>query len=377
MTTIDFTIEKMLIDKLNELKKYGYIVETMSDDTGLVQEIKKAGLIHHKVKISRQITLLRDIKSLYKAYRFFKKSDYDIVHTHTAKAGLIGRIAARLAGIPVVVHTSHGLPFYKGQPFFKNYLYKRLEQIASWFSDGYFSQNNEDLNIIRQFVPKRLLTGYEGNGVTLDYIDNYPKITMERKKELKKELNIDDNSFLFLMGARFEPVKNHWMLIKALRHVKKERPFQILLAGDGPLLSEVKKVAVTYELEDKIKFVGFRNDMLELLQLVDAVILTSEKEGIPRIIMEAMALGKPVLATNVLGTKELVLDGQTGDLVELDDCLGLAKKIELWINPSYEKKLNEYIVAGRKRIEENFTEAKVAQRIDGFYRELIERKELS
>lgn len=377
MTTIDFTIQKMLIDKLNELKKYGYVVETMSDDTGLVGDIKKAGFIHHRVEMSRKISLSEDIKSIVKVYRVLKSSHYDIVHTHTAKAGMIGRVAARLAGVPVVVHTSHGLPFYAGQSLVKNFLYKRFEQLASWFSDGFFSQNHEDLQEIEQLVPKRVLTGYEGNGVNLHHIDSCPKVSGEQKKELRKQLNVDEKAFLFLMGARFEPVKNHAMLLEAVRHIKTECSFQILLAGDGPLVEDVRKAVISYNLEEKIRFIGFRKDLPVLLQLVDAVILTSEKEGIPRIIMEAMTLGTPVLATNVLGTRELVVDGVTGELVELNDFMGLAKKIEHWIDPANKTMLDAYKTAGRRRIEEHFTEALVAQRIDGFYRQLLANKKLS
>ena len=122
VTTIDLTIRKVLVDKLKELEKYGYVIETMSDDTGFVNEIEKLGFPHHGIQMERQIRLFKDIKSMIEMYRFLKKNDYDIIHTHTAKAGFIGRIAGRLAGVPIVVHTSHGLPFYEGQSYIKNFI---------------------------------------------------------------------------------------------------------------------------------------------------------------------------------------------------------------------------------------------------------------
>lgn len=374
ITTIDFTIKKMLIDKLDQLKKYGYDIETMSDNTGLSSSIGAAGYVHHEVKISRTIKPFEDIKSLLNVFSFLKTNNYDIVHTHTAKAGVIGRIAARLAGVPIVVHTSHGLPFYRDQSRLKNIIYKNLELIASRFSDGYFSQNHEDLNEIKSIVANGSLIGYEGNGVVLQKIDNHPKLSPDEKARLRKQLGVDNDSFLFLMGARFEKVKNHQMLIQALAEVSVKYPYNVLLAGEGPLLEQVQRKVEIYGLNDKVKFLGFRDDILDLLQVVDAVILTSEKEGIPRIIMEAMSLGTPVLATDVLGTRELVVNGQTGELLPLNDHEKLARRIEFWMNPNSKGQLQKYVFASRKRIEKEFTEEIVASRIHKFYQQLIELK---
>ncbi len=121
------------------------------------------------------------------------------------------------------------------------------------------------------------------------------------------------------MGARFENVKNHQMLINALTLCKENDTFKVLLAGDGPLLEHFKNQVEKLELQNKVCFLGYRNDILNLMQIADAVLLTSKKEGIPRILMEAMAMSLPVLATNVLGTREVVVHGETGELVELDD----------------------------------------------------------
>ena len=381
ISTIDFTINKMLLDKMIELSKYGYDIEFLSDVTnfmakekGYIKDINASGFKHHKLSMSRSINFIKDIKSIYKLYRFLKQNPYHIVHTHTAKAGMIGRIAAKLASQPIILHTSHGLPFYQGQRKLKYMLFRWMEKFASYFSDGYFSQNYEDLNVIKKLVPSHVYTGYEGNGIPLEKLDRSYEHRTLNENEFKKEYNIKPEDKLFLMAARFEPVKNHEMLIESLVYVQNTN-YKIMFAGNGPFIEDIKTLAKERRVESNLIFLNYRNDIPELIKIADGILLTSEKEGIPRILMEAMALSKPVLATNVLGTKELVENGKTGELVELNDIKTLAKKIEKWATDSYSSTLVKYGLQGRERVEKHFTEAIVANRIHKLYKELRERKQ--
>ncbi|MDX8363739.1 glycosyltransferase family 4 protein [Cytobacillus sp. IB215665] len=373
MSTIDLTIKDMLLDKMDELRELNYTIEFLSDDTGLVTDIESRGYRHITVSMSRKIKPLKDLASIMKIVKILKNEKYDIVHTHAAKAGVIGRIAARIAGVKIIIHTSHGLPFYQGQSNIKNFVYKGLERVASFFSHAYFSQNKEDLNVIRKIVPKRIITAYEGNGIPLTKIDNYEKLTVSRKTELQQSIGINNNEFVFLMGARFEGVKNYQMLLRSIANLKADRPCKFLLAGTGEELESMKLLAENLRIKDKVLFLGYRKDIYDLIQLCDAVILTSEKEGIPRILMEAMAFNKPVLATNVLGTKELVVHNQTGELVELNDIEGLTETMSKWISENYRLELEQYAKNSRERIMSEFTEAKVAVRLDSLYKDLISK----
>ncbi|MDP5274715.1 glycosyltransferase family 4 protein [Chengkuizengella axinellae] len=371
ISTIDITITKMLMDKMKELQKLGYEVDFMSTDTGLAAEIELEGFKHIPVHISRSIHIIEDIKSILEVYKLLKNSNYDIVHTHTAKAGFIGRVAAFLAGKKIVAHTSHGLPFYKGQSTLSYHLYKWLEKTASWFSHAYFSQNVEDLKTIQKFVPKKLLTGYEGNGVPLEKLDLIPRLNDSEKTSLKKSMGLSQNEFIFLMGARMEPVKNHKMLIQAVNQMNQDLNFKVILAGEGILKQSIVDLADELGIRNKIIFLGYTENIYNYIQIADAVLLTSEKEGIPRIIMESMVFLKPVLATNVLGTKELVTDSETGELVELNDVSTLARRMSEWMEEQSQSKLMEYGINARKRIEDHFTEAIVAQRIHQYYETLL------
>ncbi|MGM7681979.1 glycosyltransferase family 4 protein [Cytobacillus sp. Hm23] len=373
MSTIDLTIKDMLLDKMDELRELNYKIEFLSDDTGLVTEIESRGYRHITVSMSRKIKPLKDLASIMTIVKILKNEKYDIVHTHAAKAGVIGRIAARIAGVKIIIHTSHGLPFYEGQSNIKNFVYKGLERVASSFSHAYFSQNKEDLDVIRKIVPKRIITAYEGNGIPLTKIDNYEKLTVSKKTELQQSIGINNNEFVFLMGARFEGVKNYQMLLRSIANLTTDRSCKFLLAGTGEELESMKLLAENLRITDKVIFLGYRKDIYDLIQLCDAVILTSEKEGIPRILMEAMAFNKPVLATNVLGTKELVVHNQTGELVELNDIEGLTETMSKWISENYRLELEQYAKNARERIISEFTEAKVAARLDTLYKDLISK----
>lgn len=315
------TSHKILVDKLELLRKSGYEVHLVSSREGFSEGVvEETGLKLHFIPMNRQIRPWEDLNSIRNLRRLFLKEKFDIVHTHTAKAGVLGRMAAKLAGIPLILHTSHGLPFFEGQPRKSYYLYRTLERISASFCHALSSQNQEDIPKLRELAPNKTVF-WEGNGIDLDKLMTAQQGIPEQSLALlRSAYEIPEQSGILLMGARFEPVKNHGMLLEALSHLKKmgELRFVTLLAGSGPLESAVKERISELGLQKDVLLIGQQSPLHQHLALTDAVVLTSEKEGIPRIVMEAMAFGKPVVATNALGTRELVRDGQTGMLVPLD-----------------------------------------------------------
>lgn len=366
---------KILVDKLNILKSKGYDVHIISSKEGYNSELmKKYSFTLRFIYMNRNINVKDDIVSIIKMKKLFKKEKYEIVHTHTAKAGIIGRIAGRLAGIPVVIHTSHGLPFYEGQSKTKYYTYRFLEKIGALFCDAIASQNKEDMEKIKQYAPQKPIY-YEGNGVDLHKLDQRNgKISKDQIDLLKKQLNIPSNKKVILVGARLEPVKDHFFLLDGLRYLKENynQNFICLLAGDGPLKEEILRTIHDNQLEDFVKLIGYQTDIYPYIKLADIVALTSQKEGVPRIIMEAMAFARPIVATDVLGTRELVIHNETGYLVEYKNVEELAFYLNLMLTD--EKKRIEFGIKGRKRVEEYFTEEVVVDRIVRMYNELLKKK---
>lgn len=363
----------ILLDKLSHLKDKGYSIDIISSKAGYKKEFADKYDINIKfIEMKRNINLIKDLKSIIDLYKLIKKENYEIVHTHTAKAGMIGRIAAQLASTPLVIHTSHGLPFYEEQSKIKYNTYKSLEKIASYFCDAISSQNKEDIKKIKDYAPSKKVF-YEGNGVNWNrLINEYDNIDEVDIENLKNNLNIDTGKKIILVGARLEPVKNHKFLINSLKkynHKYNSNEYICLLAGSGPLKDELQKMIKIQGLERNIRLLGRRNDIFKFIKMADVVALTSIKEGIPRIIMESMSFAKPIIATDVLGTRELVQNDKSGYLINLGDEKDFAEKLKkLLSSKDLRKKFGD---SGKSIIKNNFTEEIVSDRINNIYKELL------
>ena len=366
---------KLLYDKLVLLYEVGYDIDIISAEDGVENNIfNEIGINQKYIDMKREISILSDIKSIIEMVKFLKKEQYDIIHTHNAKAGLICRIAGKIAKVPVIIHTSHGLPFFEGQNKIKYYVFKALELFGLKISDYYGSQNEEDLNIMRKYAKEEKLF-YEGNGVDVVKMDRiYNSISDEELNMLREELNIPKENITMLMGARFEIVKNHDLLLKSLSVLKDKgiNNFTCMLAGQGELESEIRGKVSEMNLEENIIFLGYRKDIYKFIKLSDIVTLTSIKEGIPRIIMESMYFKKPIIATDVLGTRELIVNNETGFVTDLGDYKSMAENIEKLIND--EELRYKFGSKGKIRIEKKFTEQLVIKRIDKLYSDILDEK---
>lgn len=405
---------KILGDKLTLLHQAGYEVTFISAGDGLNETIRESYPFRWQdVPMSRTIQPFRDLRSIWQMRKLFRRERYDVVHTHTAKAGLIGRVAARLAGVPTIIHTSHGLPFYEGQARGPYAIYRLLERTAALFCDALASQNKEDIAVMQRLAPWRKVY-FEGNGVDVARLDEAASEALARLNEsdLKQAYGIREDRPLLLMAARFEPVKDHDLLIDALVQAKRADKlcWVTALAGQGPLEQAVRKRIADEGLEGDIVLIGQQSPLVPWLLIADAVTLSSEKEGIPRSLMEAMAYGKPVVATDVLGTRELVVSVRefagkadnaasaasaasattainiaasggsnqalgveaTGELVPYRDAAGLSAALHRIMS---DQSLRESLgVAGRRRIESQFTESLVVERISAMYDEVAAHK---
>ncbi|MGW9126191.1 sugar transferase [Paenibacillus chitinolyticus] len=362
---------KILADKMSVLQQAGHEVHLISSPEGYdEQAMKNSGLKLKFVQMNRKIRPVEDVRSILRMRRLIKREGYDIVHTHTAKAGIIGRAAAWLARTPVIMHTSHGLPFYEGQSKTAYTVYRTLEKIGTYFCDALASQNREDITKLQSLNAGKIVY-YEGNGVDLDKLDKAAgTISREELESLKATYGVPENKTVLLMGARMEPVKDHHFLLDALALLKSQgiTDFVCLLAGKGPLEKQILERIAELGLQKEVLLIGHRSDLYAFLKMADIVVLTSEKEGIPRFLMEAMAFSKPVVASDVLGTRELVRHEDTGLLVPYKNTGALAKAFRTLIeNKAYGTMLGQ---GGRRRIEREFTEQIVVKRLETMYKEL-------
>jgi len=332
------------------------------------QDPRKPAVRYIPVPMARSIKPLSDLKSIWDLYRIFKEEKFDVVHSHTAKAGFITAVAAKLAKVPVICHTYHGLPFFEGQNKKSHLIYRFLEKLVCKFRNYIFTQNKRDLPECVKLINSEEKALFEGNGVDVEYL-------IESAQRQLSEANKDysGQGLRLLVLSRFEPVKRVSDFIKVANKLNQENiKVSCVIAGCGGYLEqELKDQVKDLGLTKCINMVGYSTQPHGLIQACDIILLCSEKEGIPRSLMEAMALKKPVIATDVTGTQELVLDGETGFLAPLGDINKISEKVKLLAdNASLREKMG---MAGKKRILSNYNDVKIAKFLHDYYIRAIEQ----
>ncbi|MBN1844585.1 MAG: glycosyltransferase family 4 protein [Sedimentisphaerales bacterium] len=322
---------------------------------------KTPAVRHIPVEMARSIRGWQDLKSIWRLYRVFRRERFDIVHSHTAKAGFITALAARLAGVPCIVHTYHGLPYFDGQCRLTYTIYRLLEKLACLGRHHVFTQNRRDQGECVKLMASRRKVSWEGNGVDIDAVRQSAQAQRDRARAA-----FTGRGAKLVLLSRLEPVKrvpDFFSVVEILCRSGLE--VTAVVAGGGPLADSLGRLLQEKNLQDKIHLTGFCDYPHGLLAAADVVCLCSEKEGIPRAVMEAMALARPVVATDVLGSQELVLDGQTGFLTPLGDPAAMARRVrQLLEDPPLRERLGR---AGRRRIAESFDETRIAGALRRFY----------
>jgi len=283
----------------------------------------------------------RDLKHLLQGNRF------DLIHVHTPVAAFLGRYLAKATGQGPVLYTVHGFHFYEGAPLRNWLIYYTAEHIASKWTDGLIVINTEDYNNAQRlgFRPEDNLFFVHGVGVNLDEF----RVQDNMETNVRVELGIEPVDVAITCVAEFNDNKNHEFLLAAWsRFAERVDRAHLLLVGTGEKMRPLEDIVRQQRLP-RVHFLGYRTDMPRVLRATDIVTLTSKREGLPRCIMEGMAAGKPIVASNVRGNRDLVEDGRTGILVDLGDVDGLALALErLTLDSGIRDKMG---AEGRSRIE--------------------------
>jgi len=346
------TILDPKLDRLNNVPGIELYVTSSREDPF---ETRTPHGCHYPISIPRTIRPFQDVIATFRMYRFIRQRSFDVVHTHTAKAGIIGTVAARLAGVSLICHTYHGLPFYKGQSKLSHYFYKIIEIMISHFRHVIFSQNKSDLETLRTIPSFASKIIFEGNGVNIETIERNAAHDVLIVREMFREKGIR-----ILCSARLEHMKRLDRVVKLITFLKISGiPVQGIIAGKGKESTILEELIKREGVSDSLKII-YTPAIHALIAISDIILLTSEKEGIPRSLMEAMALKKPVVATDVLGTNELVIDNETGFLVPLGDQDALNKKVvELINNPVLRQTFG---ANGYSRVKEYFDDKKIVDK---------------
>ena len=338
VTTVSRTINAFLIPHINMLLDNGYEVHcACSIDKPVDKELQRRGVKIFDVPFSRNPLCILNIKAFIKLEELQRINDYDIVHVHTPIAAIYGRLLKLNFPSLRIIYTAHGYHFLKGGSKLGWILYYPIEKIMAKFTDVTININKEDYEITKEKLKHKKC--YLLNGVGLD-LDKYKKLSSKEIQEKRKEFGIKDKDFVVLMIAEINKNKNHIQLINAMDILKDKYPnIKVLCIGDGTLKESLEKQIILRNLQNNIFMLGYRLDVNKLINISDIGILLSHREGLPRNIMEFMACGRKVIATDIRGCRDIVCNYNVGTLVKVGDYEETARAIEKYYilnNKSFE-----------------------------------------
>lgn len=250
-----------------------------------------------------------------------------IVHTHSSKAGVLGRLAAARAGIPHIVHGIHGFGFFPGQPALKRALFLQAERLAARVTEAFVSVSEANL---AEAQALGIVRPHHRALVVRSGMELEPLLAAREAREAKRaELGLPEDAELLLSVANFKPQKDPLTLMAAFTQLAARRPKAVLLlAGDGPLRPAAEAALAEAGLSARARFLGWRRDIPELIAASDLVCLSSRFEGLPRVAVQAAAVGRPFVGTRVDGSAEIIKNGRNGYLVEPEQPGELAAALE-------------------------------------------------
>ena len=321
----------------------------------------------------REISPMQDFKAYCQLKKYFKKEKFDVVHTHSSKAGVIGRLAAAAAKVPCVVHTVHGQAFHEYEKPWKNFIYKLSERIAAKPSDKIFAVAQA---MIDQCV-KANVAPPEKYKVVYSGMDMESFLNAVPEPELRKQLNIPADAPVIGTLARLFELKGYDDIMKAFPLVLEKVPeAHLLIIGDGILRESLEQEAIANVFADKVHFAGLvsPDQVPRYLAQIDILWHLSLREGLPRSVVQALACGKPACGYALDGTPEVIIDGVSGVCVPARKLEKIAERtIELLLNPAEAGKMG---IAGKNLVKEQFDKDKMAEILLDEYIKILNRKSL-
>ena len=358
---VDFTAANVLAPLMRRLVVEGYAVEFACRLGVGSAKLAKEGFRHWPVLVGRDANPAQHLRGIWELYRLFRHEHFDVVHSHTPGASLDACIAARLARVPVVFYTIHGFHFDEFSGKMRSLLYIWLERVKCRSCTRVFSQSAEDTStaVTADIIPASRIETI-GNGVDIQAFR--PPTEVERLAA-RRELRIPEEATVIAIVARMSREKGWTDLFVALPKVLDAVPGAMLVAISSPVPDErypldARRLLAQLpdpEMSERVRFVSCSQQ--RLLWSADLFVLPSYREGMPRSVLEAMACGLPVVATNIRGSREEVVQGETGYLVPIRDPQALANAIA---SMAHDSDLRTSMGrAGRKRAEERFDEDRV------------------
>lgn len=371
-------IKQHLRRHIDHLVSLGFTVENVCPDDLEIEELRQEGYVVHTLPIDRNIDLISNYKCIVNLVKLIKKNRYDAVHVHNPVAAILGRIAAKVAGVKTIIYTSHGLFFHELTPPLQYFVFSSIEILASYVTDLIFSVNQEDIDVLlgTGLCSEKKMNYLGSVGVDLVRFDP-ARISPLQQEELRQFFKIPPQAYPILGTiGRINEKKGSLYLIEAIHELRSQFPnIHALIIGaevstdpDGCRDKAVRRIR-ELELEPYITLTGYREDIPELVSLMDIFTLpTSTHEGLPSAVIEAMAMEKPVIASDIRGCREAIIHQKTGLIIPPKNSQVLARALrELLADFEKAKKMGQ---AGRMRVEQEYDLKLVLERLTEGYESL-------
>jgi len=362
------------VEGLDKLSEYEVTLVTGVDngpEGDLLERARRTTRLVVVPELGRSISPLADLNAFWKLYQLIRKGRYHIVHTHSSKAGVLGRVAAKLAGTPIIVHTLHSLVFHEYQPWIVNRLWRAVKKLCAPMTDHFISVSE----IISQ---KAIAAGIDRSekfttiysGMELDW---FLKAEAD-PNAVRREFGIPDDALVVGKIARLFLLKGHDQLMDAAPAIVKRQPgVRFFLVGDGVLYDHLRRRALDAGILENFVFAGLipRERIPEMLSAMDVLVHTSLREGLARVLPQALAMGKPCVSFDIDGAPEVVIPDETGYLVRPGDSDGLADAItRLLDDPALRIRMGE---AGKRKVDPAFRAETMVNEISNVYKELVKK----
>ncbi|PLR85416.1 glycosyltransferase family 4 protein [Bacillus sp. V33-4] len=343
------------------LKSLGYEVHTAANFNDANERLNSLDIIRHHIVIERSPFSKKNIKAYRQLKKLMKSENYDAVHCHSPVGGVLARLATKAVGISPVIYTAHGFHFFKGAPLLNWLVYYPVELVLSKLTDVLITINEEDYRVAQRFKAKNVIY-IPGIGIDTN---KFNQVLIDRGKK-REELGISNDTVVLLSIGEMIKRKNHETALRALSKINGQN-FLYLICGTGKLEGYLRNLANNLGIEDKVRFLGFRNDISEICIDSDIFLFPSYQEGLPVSVMEAMSAQLPIVCSAIRGNIDLVENGKGGYVLQPDDVDGFSVRLqELMSNAQMRKRM------GRSNAEvvKKFDTTVVKEKMSKLYAEL-------
>ncbi len=341
----------------------GKLLETFGIPAGVTVELCPS--------LVRNISPVKDLKAYFFLRNYFRENKFDVVHTHSSKAGIIGRLAAHAADVPVIVHTIHGPAFHSHEKWWKNKIFIFLESLCAKVSHKIFA-------VAQAMIDQSLAAGIgkpEQYQVVYSGMELEKFLNAKRETDLRKQLNIPESAKVVGTVARLFPLKGYEELMKIIPGLlEREKDLYFLFVGNGTMMPEIRQWAEQGGFGERIVFAGLipPDEVCRYIAQMDLLVHFSLREGLPRAAVQALAEAKPVVAYPLDGTPEVVLDGITGQLCPVGDTDAMTDAIANFL--ADEEKRKSCGKAGQDLVKGKFHWQTMSNTLLAAYKDLLEQK---